>query len=78
MSHWEFDVHAMMEIRLHLSGPTSEGAAREIMSSILHGDFALYHFIKWKSRDFGGLPIPDERIIDNDPQIVAVRKSDDD
>jgi hypothetical protein len=48
------------------------------MAKILAGDIKLYHFIKWDFRPFGGLPVPVQRIIDNDPRIVAVREVSDD
>jgi hypothetical protein len=75
---WEFDIEARMSITLVMGGPTSEDAARLIMAKILAGDIKLYHFIKWDFRPFGGLPVPVQRIIDNDPRIVAVREVSDD
>ena len=75
MHTWEIDVELRVRKTLTFGGPTTEAAARAIVEAFLPQAMeGLTHMLKWEpdSHGFGRHPV--EVIIDNDPQIVAVRE----
>ncbi len=73
MKTWEIDVEMRVRKTLVLGGPETEEATRSIVEMVLSGQMDISHFVKWSS-DPTNRPMPVETIIDNDPQIVAVRE----
>jgi hypothetical protein len=73
MTLWEFDVEVRVRKTLHFGGPTTETAARDILAKALCGEMDISLFIKWDANAPHHRFVPIEAIIDNDPQIVAVR-----
>jgi hypothetical protein len=74
MKTWEIDVELRVRKTLTFSGPGSEDAARSLVAMIFSGQIDASHFIKWSDGRTAYRPVPVEALIDNDPQIVAVRE----
>lgn len=75
METYEIDVELRVRKTLILAGPTSADAAREIIAATLAGNgISLDTFLKYQPDGYMR-PWPVETIIDNDPQIVAVREA---
>ena len=74
MKTWEVDVEMRVRKTLIFSGPLSEEVAREIATMALSGKMDLSTIQKWADGRSAYRPMPVETIIDNDPQIVAIRE----
>ena len=74
MKTWEFDIELRVRKTLTFSGPTTEEAARSVVAIALSGEIDACHFIKWSDGRTAYRPVPVETIIDNDPQVVAIRE----
>lgn len=76
MITWEIDVDIRVRKTLTLTGLTSEEAVRRCIESVfVPGGLSLTTFQKWESDgESYPRPRPVEQIIDNDPQIVAIRR----
>ncbi len=74
MVGWEIDVELRVRKTLVFSGPLTEAKAREITMMALKGGIELSTFQKWTDGRSAYRPMPVEKIIDNDPQIVAIRE----
>ena len=72
MATWEIDVEMRVRKTLHFGGPTDEPAARRIAELALAGGIDLSTIFKWTGP--AHRPVPVETVIDNDPQIVAIRQ----
>ncbi len=76
MPTFEVDVEIRVRKTLHLSGPHDEAAARQIVEDMLApGGIGTWPLQK-KESDGASFPQmrPVETIIDNQPQIVAIRR----
>jgi hypothetical protein len=75
---WEIDVEMRVRKTLVIEAPVSEEQARSIAKAMLQSwDFAgvsASPFVKWSDGRRSYRPMPLETIVDNDPQIVAVRE----
>ncbi len=74
MASWEIDVELRVRKTLVFGGPTNEAMAREIATMALRGGIDLGTLQKWHVGRGTYRPMPVETIIDNDPQIVAIRE----
>lgn len=70
MISWEVDIELRVRKTLHLAGPTSEDALRDMLPKLLDG-LDINTFAKYEP---GFPPRPVEVTLDNDPSIVAVRR----
>ncbi len=74
MKTWEIDVEMRVRKTLVFSGPPDEAAARKMAALALKKEIELSSFLKWTDGRRAYRPMPVETVIDNDPQIVAVRE----
>lgn len=74
MAVFEIIVDVKVRKTLRLAGPVRVSVAQDIVQNMfLTGNLPLGDIQKWECPN-GIKPIPVETIIDNDPQIVAVRE----
>ena len=78
MRKWEVDVELRVRKTLIFSGPGNEEAARQIVQMTLAGGIDPALLLKWTDPSDGRRSVPVEAVIDNDPQIVAIREYPDD
>jgi hypothetical protein len=74
MTTWEIDIELRVRKTLIFGGPATEEAARAIAATVLRGEMPIVPLLKWEPDGHGYGRHPVETIIDNDPQIVAVRE----
>lgn len=75
MVTWEVDVEVRVRKTLTFGGPTNATAARQIVEAFLpQGVPGIQHMLKWEPDNHGYGRHPVETMIDNDPQIVAIRE----
>jgi hypothetical protein len=72
MKVWEIDVEMRVRKTLIISGPETADAARTIVAACTDGGMPWSTFQKWLALDPHKIS-PVEVVLDNDPQIVAVR-----
>lgn len=74
---WEVDVELRVRKTLLFKAP-SEGLARSLALLVVSGEMGSHAeisaFIKWTDGVVAYRPMPVETVIDNGPQIVAVRE----
>jgi len=78
MKTWEIDVELRVRKTLLIRAPNEE-VARYMGHAVMQAapgppDAELSSFLKWTDGRSAHRPVPVETIVDNDPQIVAVRK----
>jgi hypothetical protein len=74
VKHWEVDVVMRVCKTLSFGGPTTEDAARNIAQLAIDGSVNMVTLAKWQPDASGLGRHPVETIIDNAPEIVAIRE----